>query len=703
MPIERSFFVAAFACCLVTLSLATSMPTHANPALPGEPCGIPARDIWTEAENWAWKRICVGETADFNVRTGVTLDPKKSDGWSNDRKLSADFLETILLYEPYRSALTPNGVRLIGAWFTEPIELENARITAELWLDESRFEKRVSLRGVTDKSLLSLEGSSFASDLDMRSADFGGSINMAGCKFAGTITMELIEVGKNLMMPDNAEFKVVNLLGAKIGGQINMRDSKFAGTVNMETTEIGQHLLMSEKAEFQDVNLLGAKIGGQIDMRGSKFPGPVNMDTIEVTHNLLMHEKASFQDVILRGAKIGGQIDMRGSKFAGPVNMDTIEVTHNLLMREKASFQDVNLRGAKIGGQISITGSRFTGRLNMYSAEVGKDLFMGEGAEFGEVILQNAKIGGQIFMIRSKFTGGLAMGSTKVGGDVLARSSVFDENAEWSLVFAEIGSNLDLRRTIVTVLDLTGTRIGGELRLGTATLEDAQYWRKGSRMTLRNTEAGAVQDRRSSWPEMLELEGFTYRRLGGLGAEGEADIGKRNSAWFIEWLARDPTYSQQPYEHLAKVLRASGQGEKAGEVLYAGRERERLQLQKRLLAGDGSPEAWVDFVWKSALHAVIGYGYKVHRAFYWIAAFVILGTVFIWRSRQLTRHRIATGTAGTTPLEYSIDMLLPIIELRKQHYDIDLTGATRYYFYFHKLMGFVLVSFLIAGLAGLTK
>jgi hypothetical protein len=37
------------------------------------------------------------------------------------------------------------------------------------------------------------------------------------------------------------------------------------------------------------------------------------------------------------------------------------------------------------------------------------------------------------------------------------------------------------------------------------------------------------------------------------------------------------------------------------------------------------------------------------------------------------------------------------------HYAIDLKGWPRYYFYFRKLAGYVLASFLIAGLSGLTK
>jgi hypothetical protein len=55
-------------------------------------------------------------------------------------------------------------------------------------------------------------------------------------------------------------------------------------------------------------------------------------------------------------------------------------------------------------------------------------------------------------------------------------------------------------------------------------------------------------------------------------------------------------------------------------------------------------------------------------------------------------------------LAYSFDILLPIIRLRECHYKIDLqTSWVRYYFYWHKIMGYVLASFFIAGLSGLAK
>jgi hypothetical protein len=53
---------------------------------------------------------------------------------------------------------------------------------------------------------------------------------------------------------------------------------------------------------------------------------------------------------------------------------------------------------------------------------------------------------------------------------------------------------------------------------------------------------------------------------------------------------------------------------------------------------------------------------------------------------------------------YSFDLLLPIIQLYEPHYKIALDGVAKYYFAFHKLMGYVLASFPDrAGLAGLTK
>ena len=105
------------------------------------------------------------------------------------------------------------------------------------------------------------------------------------------------------------------------------------------------------------------------------------------------------------------------------------------------------------------------------------------------------------------------------------------------------------------------------------------------------------------------------------------------------------------------------------------------------------PEA----LWLAIQKRLIGYGYRVHWAAAWVALVWLLGIVVLALSGENKRNNIPWG------FSYSLDMLLPVIKLRDKHYDIDLDGWARYYFYAHKLAGYVLVGFLIAGLSGLTR
>jgi hypothetical protein len=101
--------------------------------------------------------------------------------------------------------------------------------------------------------------------------------------------------------------------------------------------------------------------------------------------------------------------------------------------------------------------------------------------------------------------------------------------------------------------------------------------------------------------------------------------------------------------------------------------------------------------WLTALKWVIGYGYYPQRSIYWAIGLVIMGAIVLRVSGEGPRNGMPFGLA------YSFDTLLPIIKLHDRRYQIDLKTWARYYFYGHKIMGFVLASFLIAGLSGLTK
>jgi hypothetical protein len=204
-------------------------------------------------------------------------------------------------------------------------------------------------------------------------------------------------------------------------------------------------------------------------------------------------------------------------------------------------------------------------------------------------------------------------------------------------------------------------------------------------LTLRNVTAGTLRDGPDAWSDTLDLDGFVYQRLGGLGST--AQITNRGSEWYVNWLGKDKPYSPQPYEQLASVFRFAGHSSKANTILYAGRERERE------MASGADRFGFETLKW------TIGYGLgtRYFRALWWVVGLVALGIMVLRISGEGQRNKMPYG------FSFSLDHLLPIVTLRKYHFDVTLNGWPRYYFYFHKLMGYVLASFLIAGMAGLTQ
>ena len=210
-----------------------------------------------------------------------------------------------------------------------------------------------------------------------------------------------------------------------------------------------------------------------------------------------------------------------------------------------------------------------------------------------------------------------------------------------------------------------------------------------------------------AWASELRLDGFFYDRLGGLlGSGDEADMLDRPVDWYRRWLARGPIFSPQPYEQLAKVLRNAGHSSKANDVLYTSREREQSwesarQQHKRWwkISELWHYRKWLGF---SLLKCTIGYGLgeRYFRVLYWVVGLTVIGTIVL-----------ATSGAAADKTTFwmaacSFDQLIPLVELKKEYVEFvqnKLTNGAELYFYFHKIMGYVLGSFLVAGLGGLTQ
>jgi len=444
----------------------------------------------------------------------------------------------------------------------------------------------------------------------------------------------------------------VKIIGAWIKGPLFLEDAVLS------------HPWWMKRCRFEaEVILKGLITPWTISLEGSTFTGLLHMDSLEVKQSLFMNNKAQFAEVNLVSGKVGGGLDMSGSTFKGPLNMNGLEVKQHLLMNNEAQFAEVELTAAKVGGQLAMAGSRFTGPLNM----------------------NGLKVGGQLVMDGSTFTGSLIMEHIHIALDLFMRNIVGPgEGQKVNLIFAEILGNLDISGSQLPSLDLTGTKIQGEFRLFQS--NQLVKWQPGAKLTLRNTDVGALQDHCDSWPETLDLKDFTYARLGGFYPKGESPVTDQKVAWFCDWLEKQPDYSPQPYQQLANILLKAGHRGKSDEILYAGRERERK-----------STHGWT-WLWMTLLDVTIGYGYKTWRALLWATGFVILGYIAL----RFWAPNIGTGTP-VDEVFYSLNMLLPGVQLNIPHFVIALPPPARYYFYFQRLMGVILGSFLIAGLSGLTK
>jgi len=290
-----------------------------------------------------------------------------------------------------------------------------------------------------------------------------------------------------------------------------------------------------------------------------------------------------------------------------------------------------------------------------------------------------------INMIGSTFKGTLNMNSLEVGSHIFMRDAVVEKPI--LLTFARIQGGLDISRAALSSMNLTGTKVVKEFRLGSEPHLPVK-WKDNSELILRNTEVGNLQDVPESWPDTLKLklDGFVYH---GLSGNDRTDMVTRDISWLKEWLGKQRSYSPRPYQQLAQVLKNAGYEEKATAILFEGKKRQ--QKETRTLSLN-----WLLLLFLQRIF--IGYGYHNFRVLYWVLILCGFGMVTLHLSGQDVAHRMKCWG-----LCYSIDTLLPIIELHKPNHEIVLEGWVRVYFYVHKIFGYVLALFLIAGLSGLTK
>jgi hypothetical protein len=371
---------------------------------------------------------------------------------------------------------------------------------------------------------------------------------------------------------------------------------------------------------------------------------------------LLIHDHTTIGgDVTLRGAKIGNSVEMIRSTFAGLVTAENVTVEGNLLMNEVTFASAVDVAHAKIGGVLSLQGA------------VASVVYL-SGATAGELLIGH---------MDWRCTGGRAF-----SGVVNGTPGADAPPVHWPLGYQA----------------WRNTRCGGAEASTLPTL------------ILRNTHVDAFQDSAAdAWPPSIDLEGFHYDRLGGINGYGRDDMRRRLPNEWTDWLAREQTFSNQPYAQLATVLLVAGRRDTAEKIQFAGRERERSQA-----LADGDYETWA---WLTFLSSVAGYGIGLYtfRVLWWVSGLTVLGGVVLLyspnaRARWYPPHKRPFGIFCL--LAASLHRLLPVVRLSREFEEFfdnlpvnppNLKPWQVAYFAGHALFGWALGLILLAAMSGLTQ
>ena len=720
------------------------------------------------AVGWAFARIRNDEIADFSQRCGKLDPHNKTGWDDPCRRIPSRYLFDVLTVPKWRDQVARHRVRLIGALVDGTIDLSDAQITAEVSINESRIEgsllltdsrwdRALSLQGTTLSGALRADRMRSASivllrdhaaiegDVGLLGARIGSNLEMETSSFAGIVDGDSLTVEGGLFMGDGATFNgEVILVGAKVSGSLEMFGSSFSKPVNLNRLSVAGSLFMDSHATVSgDVNLVGAKVGSNLEMDTSSFAGKLDANSLNVEGSLFMRDHATFGgEVDLGSAKIGGNLEMDSSSFAGTRGANSLTVQGALFMRDHATFGgEVDLGSAKIGSNLEMDSSSFIKTLNLNRLNVAGNLLMRDHATFGgEVNLRGATIANNLEMDTSSFAGAVLADPVRVDGNLLMRNGATFKGAV-SLIGAKIGGNLHLWGSTAWRLDLSGADVrelllnglgwwceGGKAPAGAAaaaspngTKPTPVHWQLGNpawreagcdasdpatlpTLILRNTHVDAFQDSADAWPPTMDLEGFHYDRLGGVGGMGRNDMRMRSSDEWTDWLARDHTFSTQPYTELSSVLTAAGHRDTADAVQLAGRERERNEA----CAG------WSHLgscMWLTFLSYIAGYGIGLYTFFVllWVLGLTVLGADVLWYSSN-ARQQGYWWRFGA-----SLHRLLPIIELSKEFTNFfdnplpepnqprNLSPRQTAYFAGHAIAGWILGFFLIAAMGGIIQ
>ena len=677
------------------------------PDVYGLQLGPEEAQTWNACDKWAWDCIARGREANFFAKECVEPRSDTAKGLQEKFKyapffnpgkfkdangLSTRFVYTVLTKKEYAAALTAAGIRLVGAYFADTVNLENITTDKNLVFDQSIFKSGLRLTNFRSDRNVSLDG-----------ANVRGSIYLKRANIGGTLFLE------------DGVFDLLDAADARFAGSIDGPSAIFNAPIHLDRVKVEGKVSLI-RARLTELTTFDTTIGSKLEMRFAHVRGRIDLTGTTINGDLRL-QRLQFGRALTNNPRLSCDWDLYDASnrfFLSPSQPDFVgrPETYAAIIDE-------------------VVNSRPSNGLPDYPCLKLKDQTTGATLAQQniqhEVLLRDMKIGGALCLL--DLTGEIAGSSSGPGTQSANLATISLDGSE-------------ARTTILRWTKTTSDTLWQAVHFKTRNL----YFDLGTppnRYFLDNLELENISFLKPLPPESEAQEqredsrSFLCDAPSGPDARYASDSPQTHQR-IVDFFNSDANQSKsaQPFAEIVKRLDGSGNAstklkvafsdykfralcqssdffkrmekEGAGSVLEAPnvmfRVAGNLMAQTKTDRLDEARRIGLDIACRPMLAAykyTVSYGYEPLNILYLIIIFILL----FWALLRLDEPNYATpeGRPPRLGLLYAIDMFNPFTQIRINRAHGAWTPQTRWlrmYLAFHRFVGFVLCILLAVGFYG---
>ena len=475
----------------------------------------------------------------------------------------------------------------------------------------------------------------------------------------GDLDLTNEEVPYNVLM-QNCDFAgYVTFSFTKFRGSLSLAGSRFHNSVNFTYAKINEGFeanntqFRAGSAELEDEF---GELAGKVEFGNMKVEGPMFLA------DAIFDRPASFY-----GARIAGNFEANGVHF-----------------KQSATFELMDVRG-----HVFLSRSVFEGNARFFRVKVTEN-FEAMGAHFRDTTKVNNEIRATSFEGMSAyaalFTADRTKGATifnppvRFYGVNISTNLELDDaqfNGEANLENMLIKGHAFLRRTVFNGgASFWSTTVGQSFDVKNAQFNDARF-----SVNFSDLKADVLDFQATSITNQIDVSGLTFREIRPDGLHNFNDLIGRAD------------YNAGAYSALEDYYRRHGNISEANNTYITRRRRERDNL------------SWGAWVGDLMYDGFVAYGRRPWQVI--IPILIVLGCGWwMFRSRRgMQAQDEKNKYRRYSPLMYSLDLFLPIVDLRAANIwePKESRRLARLYLTFHVIAGWALITIFVAAITGIVK